>query len=565
MDGSPEYKTFSLRVSIVFLVVVSSVVCAGCSGSPSADIYNYSGLKPEELLSYTATGTPAQRLEACRCLASHTNSLLAFNELVTLSGDSDKMVQLAAIAGLGLSGREAAVDRLLPFLRSQDLMLPYNAMNALVSIGGKSSVFGILSACQNNADMAVEFRSMINDSKIATALSDGFIALASDGTVDSSLRLGALQSLMKADCSREQIKLIFKAGNAEKDKKISGEFLRCGKALKEQFLKREQLALQEAEKTAQAAKQVSSIDESSEAAADSSGKPTDKKENADEARKELEAQRLRAEALKAEEAAKRAKVLKAEEAAKRAKVLKAEEEAKRAKVLKAEEEAKRAKVLKAEEARKSRFGWIEPSDALSDFVLEANRYMKDDGDRNRAVRAYNRGVEASGSGDFESAIEAYSSAVKELPSFGEAHYALATLYDRQRNYPKGLFHLSQCLLIDPDKSDIYYRIGCNLENQGKAEMAHAFFKLAFEKDSLNSEYAFRAGLIAFGKQDLQGAVVLMKQALNVTPARGDIAQNLAALYLNLGQYSVAREYALKAGSLGADVSAVMAAIQSASQ
>ena len=54
----------------------------------------------------------------------------------------------------------------------------------------------------------------------------------------------------------------------------------------------------------------------------------------------------------------------------------------------------------------------------------------------------------------------------------------------------------------------------------------------------------------------------MKRAARLSPQRGDVFQNLAALYLNLGKFDEARSSALRAQELGVDVSVVLSALAS---
>jgi len=565
MEELPKFNKHTIKSNYQYfhtavVLILSIVLFSGC-GDSSPPVPDFSTLNIDQLVSRFQSGNSVEKLEVCRCLAV-SGDKESVKELMAALSDEDKMIKVAAITGLGSVGSELAVDSLLPFLTEDDAMLSFNAMKALVEIGGKNALTGILKSTSKNKTLASEFKELVQ-SNTDSIMSSDLLKIASDFSSLKTLRMESLYYLKFVDFDKEQIVSLFKTSKIEKDRKISSLMIEVAKMQKEAFVLREKrqkinesLALPKDKILSDTSKSIDKVKAAKDARQAQATKAAEasRKAQADKVARQAQAAKVarQAQAAKAAEAARRAQAAKAAEAARRAQAAKAAEAARRAQAEKAAHQAK---------AVSKSYNWPNPQSVFSSFISKARKGMASGGNRNMGVKHYNSGVEESQAGNFREAIDSYTKAVQAYPEFFEAHFALAMLYDRNRDLQKGLFHLSQCLLLEPERDDVYYRVACNFEAQKNDRSAWAFFVMASKKNSSNGEYLFRAGLIAFRKKDLEKAVVFMKKASAISPRRPDVLENLAALYLNLGQKQKAREYALSARNYGANVDALLSAIE----
>ena len=543
---------FFRRWCFVLFLIFSGLFFTGCGNSDSPEIYDYSELPFDELLSLSTTGNSLQKIEICKVLLKHEGNPSAISELIALSSEEDKMVQIAAVTSLGkCTNNPKAVERLGSLLSSSDPVILYNVQTALLENGSKDAMKLLIEKCSEPSFFS-DVKEILSKRSAEDQLYGNLLELSASSSLPKDEKLFSLQLLNGSQLNKQQIKMLFAASKSEKDQSVSREILKLARLKRTEFIQKEEQSL--ASKNTSKTEVVH--DKSSSSSVDEESSQRERERLAQE-----EAERAKLEKLqrqKAEEAEAKAREAKAREAKAR------EAKAREAKAREAKAREAEAKV-RARETRirehQARYGWYTPSELLQSFVSNARKYMRSGGDRDVAIDYYNSGVKASARGDSVAATEMYTAAVNEMPEFYEGHYALAMEYRKLGKYEQTIHHLSQCLLLKPMNSDIYYRIGSAYESMGEKEKGHGFFLLAAEKDTRNGEYPYRAGLIAFQKKDLVSALALLRRADTLSPGRGDILFNIAALYLNLGDTVNARTYALKAQARGSDVTQILSALQ----
>jgi hypothetical protein len=93
-----------------------------------------------------------------------------------------------------------------------------------------------------------------------------------------------------------------------------------------------------------------------------------------------------------------------------------------------------------------------------------------------AKRFYNQGLEAHQKGRSTQAIQYFEQAVLEDPQMVDAHFNLASLYYKQRNYDRARLAFYQVTLLNPTDSQAKYHLAVTLEKMGRFEPALAYYE-----------------------------------------------------------------------------------------
>lgn len=93
-----------------------------------------------------------------------------------------------------------------------------------------------------------------------------------------------------------------------------------------------------------------------------------------------------------------------------------------------------------------------------------------------AKRLYNQGLEAHQKGRSAQAIQFFEQAVLEDPQMVDAHFNLASLYYKQKNYDRARLAFYQVTLLNPTDSQAKYHLAVTLEKMGRFEPALAYYE-----------------------------------------------------------------------------------------
>lgn len=125
-------------------------------------------------------------------------------------------------------------------------------------------------------------------------------------------------------------------------------------------------------------------------------------------------------------------------------------------------------------------------------------------DISRAYEYYDAGVELEQNGETEAALEAYEKAVKTLPSFAEAFFALGNLQHMLGNIREALACLKRSLKLKPC-TEARCAIGLVYEDTGKFDRALTYYKKAVTEDPGCLEAYNRMGAIFMEKGNFKFA------------------------------------------------------------
>ena len=163
---------------------------------------------------------------------------------------------------------------------------------------------------------------------------------------------------------------------------------------------------------------------------------------------------------------------------------------------------------------------FEPSDELlNDFYRE------------RASIHYNN------KGDFESAIDDYSEAIRHnLDDLDSYYWRGRSNYELDR-YTEAVSDFDQAISIDPNNADIYYWCGLARYNLHQYLQAIDAFDLAIDLDSTNVYFYHWRGMATLSLNDYQDSISYFNQAIDLNPAQTYSYHSRGVAKYNLEQYS----------------------------
>ncbi len=161
--------------------------------------------------------------------------------------------------------------------------------------------------------------------------------------------------------------------------------------------------------------------------------------------------------------------------------------------------------------------WME-----SRFALDANAFFP--GGR------FNLGQLQEKLGNKDSAVLAYSTALKMDNRFIPARINLALLLDRMGRTEEAKNNFRACIQFNPEYADAYYFLGLILAGQNKLDSAAQYMDLAGHKLSRNSRIQYNLGLILQKLGRVNEAVTALQNAISISGDDPEYLYTLAWLY-----------------------------------
>lgn len=160
------------------------------------------------------------------------------------------------------------------------------------------------------------------------------------------------------------------------------------------------------------------------------------------------------------------------------------------------------------------------------------------GNRQRAVEAYNEGVQAFNEVDKSKAKALFSEAVERDPSLYQAHFGLTDIYLGEEDYAQAAAAAERYMALQPDDPKgkrLAYQAYLGLGDEDKARIMRSALKGTEFAENLAIQ-TFNQGAIASQKGDLEAAVTQFKAALELDPQLHSAYAGLASVYYNLEQW-----------------------------
>ncbi len=144
-------------------------------------------------------------------------------------------------------------------------------------------------------------------------------------------------------------------------------------------------------------------------------------------------------------------------------------------------------------------------------------------------------------GNKDSAVLAYSAALKMDNRFIPARINLALLLDRMGRAEEAESHFRACIHFNPEYADAYYFLGLILAGQNKLDSAAQYMKLAGHKLSRNSRIQYNLGLILQKLNRMDEAVTALQNAIAISGEDPEYLYTLAWLYTIIKKWNKAME------------------------
>lgn len=101
------------------------------------------------------------------------------------------------------------------------------------------------------------------------------------------------------------------------------------------------------------------------------------------------------------------------------------------------------------------------------------------GDREQALKLFQRAYECQQVGDLDGAVRLYQASLAATPT-AEAHTFLGWVYSMQRRYDEAIVECKRAIAVDPSFGNPYNDIGAYLVELGQEDEAVAWFRQAMQ-------------------------------------------------------------------------------------
>ena len=176
---------------------------------------------------------------------------------------------------------------------------------------------------------------------------------------------------------------------------------------------------------------------------------------------------------------------------------------------------------------------------------------EEDKDFKKADTNLRLGIGYMQQGKFEYALEALQKAVDAKPDYGDAHSALALVYEQLLEYDKADHHYREAIDINPEDGGYYNNYGVFLCHRGKYKEADKYFNKALETLRYKTpERALEnAGACAAQIPDLEKAENYLRKALSINDKLPLALAEMADLMYQKQNYMSTRAYLQRFGEV----------------
>ena len=182
-------------------------------------------------------------------------------------------------------------------------------------------------------------------------------------------------------------------------------------------------------------------------------------------------------------------------------------------------------------------------DRLGDYQQAINCYTSFIDENPYSFTAwYNLGNAYSKSENFERSIWAYEYSILINPDFGPTHFNIGNAYLTQEKYHKALEHFHECIRLDGEDAMALCYIGEAHEQLNELDLAKHFYKRSLELAPLLPEGWLGLGIV----EDLMGntreGIIMIHKALEFDPENAGIHHVLAGAYEKIDEIQIAIEH-----------------------
>lgn len=166
--------------------------------------------------------------------------------------------------------------------------------------------------------------------------------------------------------------------------------------------------------------------------------------------------------------------------------------------------------------------------------------------RHRSIALMNQGINQFSKGSYAGAVRDLKSAVAEDPSYVQARYNLAKVYQKMGRWEAAQQQIAYVVESEPNNAQAHYLLGQCYQNLGQLPQARSAYLKALESKPKMYVAHYRLGTIAEALDRPIEADASYRQAIRINPRFASVFVNLGYLYLD-HDYPEEAMQVLKAG------------------
>jgi Tfp pilus assembly protein PilF len=176
------------------------------------------------------------------------------------------------------------------------------------------------------------------------------------------------------------------------------------------------------------------------------------------------------------------------------------------------------------------------SDPMDARASGGNPYLVDPGDYNKrfpkkAVKEYERGVNAEHKGERDEAIAHYEGALKIAPDYYPAHNNLGSLYLGKSDFKSAEEQFRESVRLDQNEAQAYFNLGNLLMLTGRYAESEAVLAAGLQRRPDSAFARFLQGCVFVRTGKFEEAEKSLRQALQLDPSMSQAHLQLVNLYL----------------------------------
>jgi tetratricopeptide (TPR) repeat protein len=157
-------------------------------------------------------------------------------------------------------------------------------------------------------------------------------------------------------------------------------------------------------------------------------------------------------------------------------------------------------------------------------------------DPNYADAYYNRGLAYYNKEDYDRAIADYSQAVRLNPDYALAYYGRGLAYYNKEDYDREIADYTKAIRLDPNYTSAYYNRGLAYNEKGDYDRAIADYTKAIRLDPNYTSAYYNRGNAYYNKNDYDRAIADYTQAIRLDPNYTSAYYNRGNAYYNKEDY-----------------------------
>ena len=189
----------------------------------------------------------------------------------------------------------------------------------------------------------------------------------------------------------------------------------------------------------------------------------------------------------------------------------------------------------------------------SKIKIDPNRPLPDPKDKIRLFNLIKDAGADSSEDRIEEAMAKIEKVLAEDPDILEAHYIRGNLYTKQKELEKALAAYQDALARDPEYKSALFGLATTYQELGRTEEAEVGFRRILELDPRDNRAYYVLAKIHVDRDDFDGALGLLQQAVDVGSERAPLHNLMAECYIGLKRLDEAKKEIATALEMNSDL------------